>query len=219
MVAKELISHAIPSLQTSDTGDEALAMMQVYHVHHLPIVNFELLLGVLSEEDILIHEVQDAIGSYRLSYVRPFCYENEHLFEVMTKMGRYQLTIIPVIDKNEKYLGVVTMENLLQYFANHFSFAEPGSIIILETTKGNYSLAEIARIAESEDVSILSSFINSIQDTNKIYITLKLNRQEIQSLKATYERFGYEVSASFSEIEHHDGLKERYDSLISYLNI
>jgi signal-transduction protein with cAMP-binding, CBS, and nucleotidyltransferase domain len=218
LIAKELISQTVFPIQTSDTGEESLQMMQVYHVRHLPIVNHEQLLGVVSEEDILIHDTKEAVGTYRLSFLRPYCFEHDHLFEVMTKMGRFQLTIIPIIDEEENYLGVVTMEDLLQYFANHFSFAEPGSIIVLEMARGNYSLAEIARIAEAEDIIILSSFVNAIPDSH-IYITLKVNRQEITAFKASLERFGYEISATFSEIGFNDGLKDRYDALMSYLNV
>ena len=219
MVAKELISQTLLPIQTSDSGDEALSMMQVYHVRHLPIVNFEKLLGVISEEDILIHDTKEAIGTYRLSFLRPYCYENEHLFEVMTKMGKMQLTIIPVIDRDENYLGIITMQNLVHYFATHFSFSGPEIILVLEMSRGNYSLAEVARITESEDITILSSFVNNIPDTSLMYVTLKLNRQDINALKSTFERFGYQISASFSEVEYHDGLKERYDLLMSYLNV
>ncbi len=219
MIAKELISQTIFPINTSDTGEEALQLMQVYHVRHLPIVNHEQLLGVVSEEDILIHNTVDAVGTYRLSFLRPFCFENDHLFEVMAKMGRFHLTIIPVIDAEENYLGVVTMEDLLQYFASNFSFSEPGSILVIETARGNYSLAEIARIAEAEEIIILSSFVNAIPDTHRIYVTLKLNRQNINAFKASLERFGYEISATFSEAGFNDGLRDRYDALMTYLNV
>jgi signal-transduction protein with cAMP-binding, CBS, and nucleotidyltransferase domain len=219
VIAKDLISQTVLPVQTSDTGTEVLQQMKVYHLRHLPIVNHEQLLGVVSEDDVLIHDENDAIGTYRLSFLRPFSFENEHLFEVMTKMGRMQLTIIPVIDKKENFLGVITMEDLLQYFANHFSFAEPGSILVIETSRKHYSLSEIARIAESDDIIILSSFVNAIPDSHRVFVTLKLNRQDIQSLKASLERFGYEISATFSEAEYHDGLKDRYDALMTYLNI
>jgi signal-transduction protein with cAMP-binding, CBS, and nucleotidyltransferase domain len=219
VIAKELISQSVLPVQTSDLGSDVLQQMRIYHLRHLPIVNHEQLLGVVSEDDILIHDENDPIGSYRLSFLRPFSFENEHLFEVMTKMGRLQLTIIPVIDKKENFLGVITMEDLLKYFANHFSFAEPGSILVVETSRGHYSLSEIARIAESDDIIILSSFVNAIPDSHRVYVTLKLNRQDIQSLKSSLERFGYEISATFSETDHHDGLKDRYDALMTYLNV
>ncbi|HRG42633.1 MAG TPA: CBS domain-containing protein, partial [Saprospiraceae bacterium] len=92
MTAKELISQTIMPVQTSDTGDEVLRMMQVYHVRHLPIVNHVQLLGVVSEEDVLIHDTDEAVGTYRLSFLRPFCFRDDHLFEVMAKMGRFKLT-------------------------------------------------------------------------------------------------------------------------------
>ena len=219
MIARELISQTLFPVQTSDTGEEVLQQMQVYHVRHLPIVNHEQLLGVISEEDILIHNISEPIGSYRLSFLRPFAMDFDHIFEVIAKMGRFQLTVIPVIDKEETYLGLVTMEDILQYFASHSSFASQGSILVLETTRGNYSLSEIARIAESEDVMILSSFINTMPESSRIFITLKVNRQDISFFKASLERFGYDISASYSESDFHEGLKERYDSLMSYLNI
>ncbi|MFZ1751895.1 MAG: CBS domain-containing protein, partial [Saprospiraceae bacterium] len=64
MVARELISQSVFPVQTSDTGEAVINMMQVYHVRHLPIVNHEQLLGVISEEDILIHQIKDPIGSF-----------------------------------------------------------------------------------------------------------------------------------------------------------
>jgi acetoin utilization protein AcuB len=38
MVAESLISNVILPLRTSDTGDEALSMMDDFYVRHLPIV-------------------------------------------------------------------------------------------------------------------------------------------------------------------------------------
>lgn len=219
MTAKELISSSIFPINTSDTGEEALQMMQVYHVRHLPIVNHEKLLGILSEEDILIHDTQEPVGSYRLSYLRPYCNENDHFFEVMTKMGRLQITVIPVIDHEENYLGIITMEDLLKYFATNYAFAEPGSIIVIETSRGNYSLAEIARLAESDDITLLSTFTHTVTDSQIIYVTLKVNRMDVSTFKASLERFGYSIAGVFSELDHEDNLKDRYDALMSYLNV
>lgn len=90
---------------------------------------------------------------------------------------------------------------------------------MIETSRENFSLSEIARIAESEEVTILSSFVNSVPDSFRLFITLKLNKQNIQAFKASLHRFGYDVYASFSEAEYSDDLKERYDSLMAYLNV
>jgi acetoin utilization protein AcuB len=124
-----------------------------------------------------------------------------------------------VVDEQENYLGVITMEDLIQYFASRFSFAEPGSILILEMLRNDYSLTDIARIAESDDIMILASFVNSIPESNRIYVTLKLNRNDVSSFRASLERFGYEIAGAYATQDYGDNLKERYDALMSYLNI
>ena len=90
---------------------------------------------------------------------------------------------------------------------------------MIETPKNDYSMSEIARIAESENVSILASFVTQDPSTNNLVVTLKLNTQELFRVAKAYERFEYNVYGSFTEDAFDDGLKERYDSLLRYLNV
>ena len=220
MLARELISHAVPPLKTSDSGNKALNWMNDLHVRHLPIVNNEKLLGLITEEDVLNFDDPDAsLGSHPLSLNRPFVAETEHLYEVVKVAVNLQLTVVPVVDYEENYLGVVTLQNLLQYFAESGSLTEPGTILVLEMNKRDYSLAEIARLVESENAAILSSYISSRPESSKLEVTLKLNRREIKHIVATFERFEYVVKASFQESDYMDSLKERYDSLMNYLSV
>ncbi len=220
MIARELISETVPPLKTSDTGSKALTWMNDFHLRHLPIVNNEQFLGLISEEDVLnFNDPEQTLGNHPLSLRRPFVNESEHLYEVIKMAVSLQLTLIPVVDHEENYLGVVTLEGLLQYFAESGSLAEPGTILVLEMNKRDYSLAEIARIVESENAAILSSYISSKPDSTTMEVTLKLNRREIKHVVATFERFEYTVRASFQESDYMDSLKERYDALMSYLNV
>jgi predicted transcriptional regulator len=193
--------------------------MNIYHVKHLPIVNYQMLLGTISEDEIMAKDLDEAIGSYGLSLNNAFVKSSEHLFEVMSRLAEFNLSVIPVVDDEEHYLGMITQEDLLQYYANSFSFTEPGGIIVLEMNRIDYSLSEIARIAEAENVSILSAYLTSNPDTTKVYVTIKINQQEIQNLIATFERYDFTIKASFTEETYLEDLKERYDALMSYLNV
>lgn len=219
MLALELISDLIAPLRTSDTGEEALTMMNIYHVKHLPIVNNRELLGMFSEEDILNNDLDEPVGSYELSLHKPYVHQNDHLFEVMATMAHNNLTIIPVIDDNMDFVGLITQSDLMKYFAKGFSFDEHGSLLVLETTKSNYSIHEISRIVEEENATILALFINSNHDSEKIEITLKINKQDLFRIIASFQRHDYGIKASFSQSEHNDKLKDRYDALMSYLNV
>ena len=219
MIAATLISKNIVPLRTSDTGREALSIMNEFSVSHMPIVNNEELLGLLSEDDIINNNIDEAIGSYSLSHAHYYVTERDHIYEVMRLLGEFELTVIPVIDDENKYQGLIFQEDLLNFFSKTASFTEPGSIIVLELNRRDYSLAEISRIVESENAAILSSFVTTNLETGVIDVTIKVNRQEIQSIIATFERFSYKIKASFQEAVYSDALKERYDLLMSYLNV
>lgn len=219
MIAETLISDEIIPLRTSDTGEEAISMMDDFYVRHLPIVNNKQLLGLISEDDILNYDAGEPVGSFSLSMVRPYASRKDHIYELLRLLAEYHLTLIPVVDEEENYIGVVTLEALLLYFAQTASFSEPGSIVVLEMSKHDYSLAEIARIVESENAAILSSFITTNLESTRVDITIKINRQNIQSIIATFERFDYEIKASFNEADYVGSLQERYDALMSYLNV
>ncbi len=219
MVAENLISTAILPLKTSDTGKDALRIMEDFYVHHLPIVNCKQLLGLISDDDILIHNIDEAVGSYALSMSRPIVRNSDHIYEVMRLLAEFQLTVIPVVDHDENYVGMISQEDVLSFFAKTASFMETGSIIVLEMKRRDYTLTEISRIVESEGAAILSTFITSNFETDLIEVTIKINRQNINNIISSFERFGYEIKASFNESDYLESLQERYDSLMSYLNV
>jgi CBS domain-containing protein len=219
MTAEQLITNTIIPLRTSDTGEDALSLMNEFYIRHLPIVNNEQLLGLISEDDILDHDVEGAVGSYALSMIRPYAKYNDHIFELLRLIAEYHLTVIPVVDAEKNYIGMVTMEAIVQYFSETSAFSEPGSILVIEVSKRDYMLSEIARIVESEGATVLNSFITSKMDSMQMDVTIKINRQHVQSIIATFERYDYIIKATFNETEYVDALKERYDALMSYLNV
>ena len=219
MIAENLLSNEIIPLRPSDSGNEALSVMGDFYIRHLPIVNNKQFLGLISEDDILNHDIEAPVGSYFLSISRSRVREKDHLYEVMRVFKESQLTIVPVTNDQNEYLGLITLEQMLDYFVDSASFLEPGSILVLELNKIDYSLSEIARIVESENAAILSSFVTSNLNSSVIEVTLKINRQNVQSILATFVRFDYSVKASFTEQDYFDTLKDRYESLMSYLSV
>lgn len=220
MIARELIADDIPLLKTSDNGKVALLWMNEFHVKHLPIVNNEQLLGLISEEDILdIEDIEEPIGNYRLSYIRPFVEEEDHVLNVLKVLAEMKLTTIPVVDREQKYLGAISLDTLLQKFSVLAALTEPGAVISIGISARDYNLSEIARIAESGDARILSLFTSTHADSQRMELTLKFNRNDISDLLSAFERFGYTAVAYYHEHEHEEFFRDRYDALMNYLNI
>ena len=220
MTARELISETLPPLKMTDTGNRALSWMTDFQVRHLPLIEDGVFKGLLTEEDVLnFNNAEEALGAHPLSLRKPSVRAEEHIYEVVKTAVTLQLTVIPVIDAEERYLGVITLESLLKAFAEAGAMTEPGTILELEIPRRDYSLSQIAQIVESENTRILSSYITSKPEAELIDVTLKLNIQNPERIIAHFNRYGYNVKAHFQESEYFDTLKERYDALISYLNV
>ena len=219
MIAKELISNSILPLVPEDNVTQALSMMSVYHVKHLPVVKDEILLGILSEDDATSVDPETKIREIKISSTYIYVSANDHIFEILSRLAENKITVVPVVDDDERFLGLISQEDLIKYYANTFSFKEPGSIIVIETSRRGYVLSEIARVIELENAAVIASFITSSPDSEVTLLTLKINQQEISSVVASLERYGYKIRATFTEEEYTDDLKDRYDQLMNYLNV
>lgn len=221
MIAANLISHSIIPLRTSDSGKAALLVMNDFNVYHLPVVNHEELLGVLSEEDIMNNSIDEPIGSYRLMEGVKFAQESDHLFEIMRLLVHQDLTSIPVVNSEKKYLGVIRLKDLLIYFAESHSLSEIGSTIIVKIGKLDYSLADLCRIIEGENAHVLASFLTEIPDsTDQLFVTLKIDRIDPTRIIKALERYDYTVEGNYSDSEEsEDFYQDRFDSFMHYLNL
>ncbi len=219
MIAKTLIHSIIAPLHPTDTGKFALQQMQDYHVQHLPIVLEGELLGLISDDTILHYDTARTLESYPLPNPRFCVRETKHLYEILPLVVDYQLSTIPVLDDEEQYLGVITQIDLLQAFASTTALSEDGTVLVLETNRYNYSLAALARIIEGEGATILSSYVTSSLESTQLEITLKVNTPNITRIIHTLERFNYELKGSYNENDFQENLQERYDGLMSYLNV
>ena len=221
MIAKNLYSDTIPVLKTSNTGSEAIALMEMHRISHLPIVNNEEFLGLISDSDIYDHNDLDApIGTHNPSLIRPYVFENQHIYEIVDLFAKLKLTIVPVLDANKKYLGSITLHNIVTEFAKMITVEKAGGIIILEMTIHDYCLSEIAQIVESNNAKILSLFVNTIEASTAISITIKVDVTDMASIIQTFERYDYKIKASFlSEDMLKVFYQDRLDSFLNYLDI
>lgn len=220
MLARDLITDEIPPLKGSDTGRKALRWMDEFKVWHLPVIKNHELIGLISESDLIDNAPsEETIARIKPNYIQTFVNENQHVFEVVKIVADLKLSVIPVLDENKNYLGSISIHRLMEAIAGMPVVGEPGGIIILEVNIHDYSLTEIARIVESNDAKILGTLITSHPDSTKMEVTLKINKGDLSAILQSFERFKYNVTATYHQSEHKDILKDRYDSLMNYLKI
>ncbi|HUV01345.1 MAG TPA: CBS domain-containing protein [Bacteroidales bacterium] len=221
MVAKDLISEAVPPLKTSDLGQTALNWMEIFRISHLPIVNNQDFLGLISDADIYdMNQPEEPIGNHALTLIKPYVTTEQHLFEVIGLAARLKLSVVPVLDANKHYKGVITSNDLVRYIAGISSLDQAGGIIVLELIERDYSLSQIAQIVESNNVKVLSIYITSPPDSTRLEVTLKVNTTDLTSVIKTFERYNYDIKTWVTSDDSMDHFySERFDLLMKYLNI
>jgi CBS domain-containing protein len=220
MYASTLISYSVPPLKLGDTGVKALLWMNDFHVRHLPVVEDGRLLGILSEDEVLnFVDPDQTIEESASLLLEKYVPANKHLYDIMRLVVNHNLTVIPVLDEKEEYMGLITVEDLIRKLADTGSITHPGGVLVLSMAPRDYSLSEISRLIEAENTTILSSFISSPYGENQLELTLKLNKEDLKHVVATLERFDYHVKSAFYESEIIDTLQDRYEGLMRYLDV
>lgn len=220
MLAHELINNNIVPLRTSDTGMLALSLMEEYKTTHLPIVHSGIFYGLISEADIYSYnQFEEAIGAHPITNSNISAGSDQHIYEVLEIIYENKLSLVPVVDEKDHYLGCIMVSELPALLAKITGITNPGGIIVLEMNIHDYSMSEIAQIVETNNRKILNSFVNTFNDSTKIEVTLKLNTIDIEPVLQTFLRYDYQIKATYTEADLNDNLSDRYDSLMNYLNI
>lgn len=220
MRAEELISEIIPPLKYNETGEKALNWMNEFRVSHLPVIKGNQYLGLISESEV--YDMPDPslrIDECFLNLPKPFIYANRHVYEVMKLIADMKITVVPVLDEQNEYIGCTDLLFLMSQITAVGSIKEPGGILVLVMNVHDYSLTEIARIVEENNAKILSSYITSAMDSTEIEVTIKINTNDLDRILHTFNRYDYVIKANYSKGNFQNDLKRRYDELMNYLNM
>ena len=221
MVAEDLINEMIPPLKLSDSGEKAKHWMEELRLSQLPVVDKNVYQGLLLEDTLLDAEnLNRKISEFRLDYKDINILPGTHYYDVIKMATRNKLQILPVIDEDKKFLGVVSLNETAAAIAQMFASQGPGGILLISMKEQDYSMAQISRLVEANDCRILSSFlVTDEHSSGQVNLTLKLNKTDLARTIATLERYGYNVITQFHETELINNDQERLDLLMKYLNI
>jgi predicted transcriptional regulator len=218
MLTRNIISHSLPYLHKQDKVYQALQLMNDYHVAHLPVVEEEQFLGIVSEEQLLHSDEENQLDELSFTDSETSVQANEHFLKAIQVAVQKNLSIVPVVE-DKQMLGIVTYNDLLRNASDFMSLNLPGALIVLEMESANYSFTEINRIVESNDAQItqLNTYIDP--ETKNMQVTIRVNKMEISSLIATFQRYEYNVKYYFGEELYTNELRSNYDNLMHYLEI
>jgi len=221
LLAEKLISDVIPSISSSEKGKKALSHMDVFRVSHIPVVDDSKYLGLVSDKLIYdLNLVDEPIAKELDKLNTTHVHKDQHIFELAVVMYKLKISVLPVLDADHYYLGAITLYDLARRFANLFSLQEPGGVMVLEMHVNDYSISQISQIVESNNVKILSFFIDRKPGINNMDVILKLNTEELSGVVQALMRYDYNVKAVYQDRSMLTDLyQDRYDQFMKFMNI
>lgn len=220
MLTGELLSQTLPYLHLHDKVYQALQLMNDNHVTHLPIVDGDRYIGIISEEDLLIAENDNAsLEALQQSFGNASVKNDEHFLKAIQLAAENGLSVVPVVSAENEIISVVAYSDLLKYASEFMSLNEPGGLIVLEMESKQYSFNEISKLVETNDAQITQLNTSADIETGIMQVTIRINKPEVSDIVASFQRHEYNVKYYFGEELYTNELRSNYDNLMNYLKI
>ena len=219
MFAERLISHELFPLKRTDSCETAVMFMHDWGVAHLPVVENNMVIGYVTLQDAVNSKKAEKVSICIKNDKLITAFDHQHIFELMRIFDETGLSTLSVVGKENNFLGILSVKELVKALYRDSSLSQIGGIITLEMQAKDYSLAELSRIVEYNDVKIIHVYIYTISpENNTILISLKFNQPELKNVIASLERHGKLIRSVHQATSNDDTDSNRYDWLIKYLN-
>lgn len=211
------ISKDYPAFDVNASIKEACDFANDFGHTHIFIERNGFFVGALSCS--FLEESPDGpLESLEIHFERFAILEDASILDTVKLFHIFNSNVVPVINKNENYLGYISCDDVFNDFSKYPIFSENGAILTVQTNSLHYSMTEICNIVESNNGKIYGSFITQIAEDH-VQITLKISSNNLSSIDETFERYGYFIVHKHYTDEKEDLLKDRFGFFQKYLEI
>lgn len=213
-----ILNDIKPFKNNDDIKDLKLLCNQLTY-SHIPIQNEEgIFLGSYSETDIHCFDSSKNLSNYTYAIEGFFVRENAAWLDVLEAFASNNTNVMPILDKNNNYLGYYELKDIIGLFNETPFFHENGGVLVIEKGINDYSFSEISQIVESNNGKLLGALVSKM-NSDIIQVTLKIGNIGLNDVIQTFRRYGYHIISGHEEDSYIESLKERSEYLNKYLNI
>ncbi|WP_431158885.1 CBS domain-containing protein [Winogradskyella poriferorum] len=218
MQLQEYIINDIKPLSITDKISDLQLLFNQLTYSHIPIEKDGIYMGCISETDAHCFDGANSISECNYAVEGFFVRETTNWLDVLEAFAQNDANIMPVLSKDNQYLGYYELNDIIHLFNETPFFSEPGGILIVEKGIHDYSFSEISQIVESNDAKLLGAFISKM-DGDLVKITLKIANASLNEVIQTFRRYSYNIISGHEDDSYLEGLRERSQYLDKYLNM
>jgi acetoin utilization protein AcuB len=206
--------HMTPSPITvtpDKTVAEAIDILEQFNIRHLLVVDEQGgLQGILSDRDLRSarpssvarskerQHVEDQVNSTPVSVLMTRdCLSlspNATLDDALLLFQSRKIGALPVINEEEKVVGVFTTADLMNAYRGLFGLGEMGSVLVSIEDKGDpQAMSKLVRVMEEKQVSFTRLVRSDGGSKSKPMIFLRINTYNVRSVYKALEAAGFTI--------------------------
>jgi CBS domain-containing protein len=119
MKIKEVMTHDVSFVTPETPLAEVARRMRDEDIGALPVVENDRMIGMVTDRDIVVRCVaagnaNDATARTAMSPKVLYCYDDQSVNEILMNMGEQQVRRMPVVNRDKRLVGVVSIGDLSQ---------------------------------------------------------------------------------------------------------
>lgn len=186
----------------------------------LPLLQDGKYLGIINRDNLdLLQKSENGFEIEDTVLYRPYISNLKSELEAIKLLNSIPIDYLPVTDMEGNFLGVWNQKSNLQFYMQSEAMRSEGSAVTLEIETQNYTLSEIAQIAESSSKRILGVDVHFNSENETLMVSIFLDEKNIGDFISSLERYGYNIHTIVGYENNNDKLRDNYDALLSYLDI
>lgn len=187
---------------------EAAGLLAEHKIRHLPVVEGDRVVGVLSKGDVRAAGPSEATSlsageiTYLLNKLKvskvmtkdPFTIAPDALLEeAAVAMRDNKIEMLPVVEK-DRLVGVITESALLDAFIDMLGFRDRGTRLWVVAPDAPGVLSELAGIAAGHGANIMHLAVYRSEGTDKATVVLGVNTTRTGDIEAELALHGFVVA-------------------------
>lgn len=214
MLVKDYMSQSLITISQSTKIFDAVELMKQHDIHRLPVVENKKVVGLITEgtiqeampskatslsvyeanyllnktmvEDVMIKEVET---------IKEDCLLEDAIFQMRT----CKVNVLPVLDKENNLVGIITNNDIFDAFLNITGYKEPGTRVSISISHDQEGvLAKLTQIFTDNHFNIVQIVVYRHEETPVIVI--QTTSEDSQHIQTILEENGYEVLSSIQTV-------------------
>lgn len=192
---------------------EALDIMKEHNFHRLPVVRNGRMVGLITEEiiqenspstatSLSIHELnylltKTTVGDIMHKTVVTIS-ATDLLEEAAVRMLEDEVGALPVVEDEDKVIGIITDKDLFRAFIDVMGYNNKGSRIVIDIPEDHSGILEdITNILAADNISINQIAVYRQKEVTQVVI--QMDSLQLEEIKEILTTEGYTISSATSK--------------------